>query len=89
LKVFFRFSRSHIAATGKVSFGEAQNVGFVKIRQIETLRRGPSDPFQMAERKSETSFQKILFKPFQMAVFFFFFFITLGLELSDTKSRRS
>ena len=29
---------------------------FVRIRHFETLRRGPSDPFPMAEQKSEAGF---------------------------------
>ena len=38
---------------------------FVEIRHSETLRRGPSDPFPMAERKSATSFQAKLFGLFE------------------------
>ena len=44
---------------------------FVRIRHFETPRRGPSDPFPMAERKSETSFEEQLFKLFQTEVLTF------------------
>jgi hypothetical protein len=49
-------------------FGGSQNDGF---SQKPTFGASPKEPFPMAERKSETSFQKQLFKPFQVAVLTF------------------
>jgi hypothetical protein len=46
-------------------YGGSQNDGF---SQKPTFCASSKEPFPMAERKSETSFQKQLFKPFYVAV---------------------
>ena len=43
-----------------------------KIVVVRPLRRGPSDPYPMADRKPETPFEEPLFKLFQIAVLTFY-----------------